>query len=218
MGEEQSQPAPQLDCSIRIADGTRWSAIGPAGKISGLSTSVRALATDGSNIFAGGTFTLAGQTNALHIGRYNGTNWHTFGTGLNDDVKQLALVGTNLYAAGDFSGGAGGPFAGKLARWRKSWKMAREASGCAKSMPINANAVPASVGVEVTRLILIRLETPHVVSYEKANMTHRPCQLSLHNFSFPFSMISVFSVSIFPVAPMSVKPAGKVPCADDPNQ
>ncbi|HEY0549475.1 MAG TPA: hypothetical protein VGF13_07710, partial [Verrucomicrobiae bacterium] len=109
--------AGQVMAGLAAWNGTRWTAIGPAGKISGLSTSVRALATDGSNIIAGGAFTLAGQTNALHIGRYDGTNWHTFGTGLNDDVKQLALIGTNLYAAGDFSGGAGGPFAGKLARW-----------------------------------------------------------------------------------------------------
>jgi hypothetical protein len=107
----------QVMAGLASWNGTRWSVIGPAGKIAGLSSSVRALASDGSNIIAGGTFTLAGQTNAAHVGRYDGTNWHTFGTGLNDDVKQLALVGTNLYGAGDFTGGAGGPFAGKLARW-----------------------------------------------------------------------------------------------------
>ena len=109
--------AGQIMAGLAAWDGTRWSALGPAGKAAGLSTTVRALASDGSNIFAGGSFTLAGQTNAAHIGRYDGSKWQTFGTGLNDDVRQLALIGTNLYAAGDFSGGAGGPFAGKLARW-----------------------------------------------------------------------------------------------------
>jgi len=101
-------------------DGTRWSQIGPAGRMAGLSTSVRALSWDGSNIYAGGAFSYAGKTNLAHLGRFDGTNWYPFGTGLNDDVKQLALVGTNLYAAGDFTGGAGGPFAGKLARWNGS--------------------------------------------------------------------------------------------------
>ena len=109
--------ANQILAGLAAWDSARWSAIGPAGKISGLSTTVRAIASDGSNIIAGGTFVLAGRTNAVHIGRFDGTNWQTYGTGLNADVRQLALVGTNLYAAGDFSGGSGGPAALRLAGW-----------------------------------------------------------------------------------------------------
>jgi trimeric autotransporter adhesin len=98
-------------------DGLHWSAIGPPGKLAGLQTTVRALTSDGSNVYAGGAFLYAGQTNATRVGRYDGSRWHSLGTGLNDDVRQLALLGTNLYAAGDFSGGAGGPLALRLARW-----------------------------------------------------------------------------------------------------
>lgn len=99
-------------------DGTRWRAIGPPGKIAGLSTIVRAIAIDGSNVYAGGSFTLAGRTNAARVGRYDGSRWHPVGGGLNNIVRQLALVGTNLYAAGDFTGGVGGgPLAFALSRW-----------------------------------------------------------------------------------------------------
>lgn len=109
--------AGRIMAGLAAWDGVRWSAIGPEGKMAGLSTTVRAIASDGSNIYAGGAFTLAGQTNAARVGRYDGANWRPFGTGLNDDVRQLAVVGTNLYAAGDFSGGAGGPLALRLAQW-----------------------------------------------------------------------------------------------------
>ena len=98
-------------------DGLRWSPVGPANRMAGLQNIARAITSDGSSLYAGGAFTYAGQTNAAHIGRYDGRKWHPVGAGLNADVRQLALSGTNLYAAGDFSGGAGGPLALRLARW-----------------------------------------------------------------------------------------------------
>jgi hypothetical protein len=98
-------------------DGDSWAALGPAGQIGGLQNTVRSLANDGTNLYVGGAFNAAGQTSALRIGRYDGKNWHTFGTGLNTNVNAVAVVGTNIYAAGDFTGGPGGPFAYHLARW-----------------------------------------------------------------------------------------------------
>ena len=106
-----------ITAGLTAWDGTRWRAIGPPGKIEGLSSTVRAIASDGSNIYAGGSFSLAGQTNATRVGRYDGSRWHPVGGGLNNTVRQLAVVGTNLYAAGDFTGGSGGPLALALARW-----------------------------------------------------------------------------------------------------
>ena len=85
--------------------------------LQGVNSSVRALAHDGKNLYAGGFFTFAGSTNATRVGRFDGTNWSSFGTGLNNTVRALALVGTNLYAGGDFTGGAGGPSTSHLARW-----------------------------------------------------------------------------------------------------
>jgi len=102
---------------IAVWDGLHWSPIGSPDKMAGLQTSVRGIVSMGSNLYVGGSFVYAGQTNVNHVGRFDGRQWHPVGTGLNDDVRQLALVGTNLYASGDFSGSPGGPFAGKLARW-----------------------------------------------------------------------------------------------------
>ena len=103
--------------SIAEWDGSRWIPFGNAGKINGLSTTVRALVGDSTNLYAAGDFTAAGRTNALRVGRFDGTNWHKFGNGLNASVSSLALVGTNLYAGGDFTGSSGGPLALRLARW-----------------------------------------------------------------------------------------------------
>lgn len=101
-------------------DGSTWNWIGVPGQVAGLSSTVRCLATDNTNLYVGGTFGYAGQTNALRVGRYDGTNWYAFGTGLNSNVNALGLVGTNLYAGGDFTGGPGGPFTFRFARWNGS--------------------------------------------------------------------------------------------------
>jgi hypothetical protein len=96
-------------------DGTRWSAIGTAGRIAGLNAQSQALASDGTNLIAGGSFTFAGLTNAARIGRFDGTNWAPFGNGLAANVRAVAFVGTNLYAGGDFN-------SYKVAQWNgASW-------------------------------------------------------------------------------------------------
>ena len=100
-------------------DGTNWSAIGTPGRCNGVSQSqIRALASDGTNVYVGGTsFTAVGATNANRIARFDGSNWYPFGTGLNSNVTAIAVAGTNVYAAGDFTGGSGGPSAVHLAHW-----------------------------------------------------------------------------------------------------
>jgi len=98
-------------------DGNAWRALGLPGRIGGLQTTVRAITSDGTNLYVGGSFTYAGQTNASRIGRYDGATWRSFGTGLNSNVVAVAVLGTNIYAGGDFTGGEGGPFAYHLARW-----------------------------------------------------------------------------------------------------
>jgi hypothetical protein len=100
-------------------DGGNWSAIGTPGRCNGISqSSIRALASDGASVYVGGTsFTAVGATNANRIARFDGSNWHPFGTGLNSNVTAIAVAGTNVYAAGDFTGGSGGPSAVHLAHW-----------------------------------------------------------------------------------------------------
>ena len=105
-----------IGASIASWDGVNWSSIGPSGRVNGVSSVVRAFATDGSNIFVGGAFTAAGQIAANRVARFDGTTWHPLGSGMNDTVDALAFVGGNLYAAGEFSS-AGGVTAVHIARW-----------------------------------------------------------------------------------------------------
>ena len=97
-------------------NGLNWSSVGPVGHVNGVSSIVRALATDGSNIYVGGAFTAAGPIAASRIARFDGTTWHPLGSGMNDSVDALAFVGTDLYAAGEFTF-AGGVSAIHIARW-----------------------------------------------------------------------------------------------------
>ena len=69
-----------------------------------------ALASDGTNIYAGGTFVQTIQadgtfcTNCNRIAKWNGTTWEGLATGINSgDVRAFAISGTKLYAGGLFS-------------------------------------------------------------------------------------------------------------------
>jgi hypothetical protein len=101
-------------------DGNQFWPVGTAGRIGAVSSIVRALASDGTHVIAGGSLQYAGQTNALRIARFDGSNWSAFGTGLNSNVVAVAAVGTNIYAAGEFTGGSGGPLAYHMGRWNGS--------------------------------------------------------------------------------------------------
>lgn len=105
--------------SIASWDGANWSGIGPSGRLNGVNPSVLALATDGTNLFAGGTFSAAGQTNAYYISRFDGTNWYTLGSGIGPAgsiVRALAIATNGIYVGGQFSS-AGGVSAANMAFW-----------------------------------------------------------------------------------------------------
>ncbi|MGH7991033.1 MAG: hypothetical protein ACREDS_12695, partial [Limisphaerales bacterium] len=102
-------------------DGNNWSGFGTPGRINGLSLSVFAIADDGINLYAGGLFNYAGQTNANYIARFDGTNWYPFGTGIgpvasSTVVRAIAVTNGNVYVGGEFSS-AGGVSAQNIARW-----------------------------------------------------------------------------------------------------
>ncbi len=80
----------------------------------------------GPSLFAGGSFTaLTGGVSAKRVARWDGTTWHTLGTGTNSDVLALCAFdegsGPRLFACGAF-GTAGGAPASRIARWDgSSW-------------------------------------------------------------------------------------------------
>ena len=94
-----------------------WSALG-----SGLNSTVYAIAFSGTNLYAGGGFTLGASKS---IARWNGFSWTALGTGMSGSspcpVYALAADGTTLYAGGLFPTAGGVPVA-DTARWSgTSW-------------------------------------------------------------------------------------------------
>jgi len=87
---------------------------------------VYALAVSGTNLYAGGSFTTAGEVAANCIAQWNGSNWSALGSGIDGNtaygpviVYALAVSGTNLYAGGNFTT-AGGLPANGIAQWNGS--------------------------------------------------------------------------------------------------
>jgi len=104
--------------NIGYWDGSAWHALG-----SGLGTpgtsSARALAIQGSLIYAGGFFTNSGPQLITNIAVWNGTNWSGVGGGINSafsEVFGLAFNGSDLYAGGGFTQ-AGSTVATNIAKW-----------------------------------------------------------------------------------------------------
>jgi len=107
---------------VGMWNGTNWLRVG-----GGLSSTVLALTSDGTNIYAGGNFTYATNSGTVltvnHIAKWNGTNWSAFGGGVNKAVDALAISGANLYAGGTFTYATNsgvGTFVGGMAQWNGS--------------------------------------------------------------------------------------------------
>ena len=121
----------------RIAkwDGSSWSTLG-----SGMSSTVYALAVDGSNLYAGGYFTTAGGVVVNRIAKWDGSSWSALGSGMGSTVYALAVNGGNLYAGGSFTT-AGGVSANRVAKWDgSSWS----ALGSGTNGTVRALAVDGS--------------------------------------------------------------------------
>jgi hypothetical protein len=87
------------------------------GGIPGVNSTVYAAVVDGSgNLYVGGDLTLAGETTADRIAKWNGSSWSALGSGMNGRVRALVLSGNDLYAGGEFTM-AGGNAANHVARW-----------------------------------------------------------------------------------------------------
>ena len=108
-------------------NGSSWSALG-SGMVHvfcDCSLGVSALAVSGSDLYVGGSFTIAGGSMANSIARWNGSSWSALGSGIGGfpyaKVSALAVSGSDVYAGGEFTS-AGGIGANHIAKWDgSSW-------------------------------------------------------------------------------------------------
>ncbi|HOX56924.1 MAG TPA: immunoglobulin domain-containing protein [Candidatus Paceibacterota bacterium] len=84
-------------------DGMAWSALGGGVNNAETNASVAALDVQGQVLFVGGSFTLAGTTEAANVARWDGANWTALGSGINQPVATLAVGGTDVYFGGNFT-------------------------------------------------------------------------------------------------------------------
>jgi hypothetical protein len=130
----------------RIAkwNGSAWAALDL-----GMNSNVTALAISGSDLYAGGRFTIAGSVPAYRIAKWNGISWSPVGEGLNatvnGSVNALVSSGSDIYAGGVFttatnSGGVA-VTVNRIAKWDgNAWS----ALGSGMSSDVNALAVQGS--------------------------------------------------------------------------
>jgi hypothetical protein len=98
-------------------DGSSWSALGSGmGGDSTFGPGVWALAVSGSDVYAGGEFTMAGGIAVTNIAKWDGSSWSALGSGTSPYVLALAVSASNLYAGGLFTT-AGGSVANYIAKW-----------------------------------------------------------------------------------------------------
>lgn len=131
-------------------DGTNWSSVGTPGRMNGVSFLARAIAGSGTNLYAGGPFTAAGQAMVNSIARFDGQNWHSLGSGLSGSstpnvttpaINAIAVSGNNVYVGGSFTS-AGGVGVQNMARWDgTNWYAMGDPGGLVYSVTVRTNGV-----------------------------------------------------------------------------
>ncbi|MBP7866315.1 MAG: SUMF1/EgtB/PvdO family nonheme iron enzyme [Acidobacteria bacterium] len=102
--------------SLTRYDGTTFHPMGPENTGQGVNSTVYAVVTDGTDVYAGGRFTRAGGVIAGGVARWDGSAWSALGEGVDGTVYAIAVVGTTVYVGGDFTR-AGGIEANRVAKW-----------------------------------------------------------------------------------------------------
>lgn len=102
---------------LKIAkwNGSNWSALGSGLECCHADPAAYALAVLGSEVYVGGKFDTAGDGEANHIAKWNGSIWTALGSGITGRVNALVLSGDYLYAGGNFTT-AGGKVSANIAR------------------------------------------------------------------------------------------------------
>jgi hypothetical protein len=100
-------------------NGSSWSALISSNNANGINGMVTALAVIGTDLYAGGWFTIAGGVPAENIAKWDGTNWSALGNGLSaaGAINALAAMGNNLYATSYILTPALGGPGNLIAKW-----------------------------------------------------------------------------------------------------
>ena len=112
---------------IGAYDGS-WHAMGsgPSDGGGSIDSFVRALASDGTNVFVGTDSSLIGGVDgANHVARWNGSSWSAMGPNYFNTttfIYALAVDGPLVFAGGSFQNASGDPLADQIAYWDgSSW-------------------------------------------------------------------------------------------------
>lgn len=105
----------------------------------GLSWSVYAIATNSTDVYAGGGFIVAGNTEAHYIARYNLTTktWYPLGEGVEDAVYAILIDGDNIYVGGE----------GFVSRWNitaQTWTQLGSINGTVRTLALNGSDLYAA--------------------------------------------------------------------------
>jgi hypothetical protein len=140
---------------ITSFDGANWNPIGTAGQLNGISSTARALAGDGTNLYAGGaSLNLMGQTNANMIARFDGTNWFPLSSGISGSsvvsgpisstILTLVVSNNYVYAGGYFTNAGGVPVT-NIACWNgTNWSALGNPGGVVAAMLVRTDGVYAA--------------------------------------------------------------------------
>jgi len=127
-------PGEDLD-NIGYWDGSRWHKMG-----NGLTNTVNALAFVGSDLYAGGSFTTAGNATPIRrIAKWNGSVWTEVGGGItNGTVNTLAGSSSKLFVGGSFTSVGGVTNRNRLLTWNGS-QWSTLGSGIARISPSSSS-------------------------------------------------------------------------------
>jgi len=107
---------------------------------------VQGLFSDGTNVYAGGPFTEAGNVIVNGFAQWNGTNWSAMGSVVNGQqpattARTFTLAAGSLFAGGSFTN-VGGTAAGRVAQWDGSqWYNVGDADGTVRALAYDGNYV-----------------------------------------------------------------------------
>jgi hypothetical protein len=110
-------PDNSVDECLARWDGSSWSPAGPG------VGDVRALAAQGSDLYAAMYFTPGGGVSGFYLARWTGSSWTPLGGPVDASIFALAIAGTDIFVGGNFSTVDGGLVSSPgVAKWNgTSW-------------------------------------------------------------------------------------------------